>query len=109
MFKLSRAALPKEATPQDLARAERMLSCSVTRKGQSGYATAAKHYQEAQKALGRVFSLPPTPDEMVFLVNYFLGKEMKVETVRSYLSGIRFPSFVSGCPPLLSFLCWPNS
>ena len=90
MFKLSRSALPREASLQDLARAESMLSCSVTRKGQTGYATAAKHYQEAEKALGRAFGLPPSPEEVVFLVNFLLGKEIKVETVRSYLSGIRF-------------------
>ena len=67
-----------------------MFSGSITRKTQGSYATAVTHYLSAEKSLGRPFSVPPSPEEVVFLVAHLLGKELKPVTVRSYLAGIRF-------------------
>ena len=75
-----------------------MLSGSVTRKVQNGYATAVKHYRKAELALGHNFSTPPTAQEVVFLVTYLLGEDLKPETIRSYLSGIRFYLLSKGVP-----------
>ena len=90
LMRLSRMALPPEANSQDNELAVGNFSKSVTRDTQSGYATAARHYLAAERALGRSFSLPPTEKEMVYLVNFLTKKELDPKTIRSYLSGIRF-------------------
>ena len=57
---------------------------------QSSYATAPKQYFEAEKLLGRSFSMHPSSEEIIFLVTHLLSQNLKVETVRSYLLGIKF-------------------
>ena len=80
-----------------------MFSASVTSDTQAGYATAARHFLSAEKALGKSFSLPPTDKEMVFLVTHLINKKLSVATIRSYLAGIRFYLLSLGvaAPPAL--------
>ena len=59
LLKLDRNALPKEASEDDYNRAVKNFSWSVTKKVQSNYSTAVRHYLAAECSLGRKFSLPP--------------------------------------------------
>ena len=57
----------------------------------------------AQNKLGRPFSLPPSPADMVYLVTFMLGKNLEPSTIRSYLSAVRFFLLSKGvhAPPKL--------
>ena len=88
LLKLSRTALPPEASSEDFDRAVANFSCSVTRTVQSNYATAVRHFREAEASLGREFHKPPTDEEMTFFTNFLLGKSIKVDTVKTYLTAL---------------------
>ena len=106
LLKLSRTALPAEVSEDHYERAVANFSCSVTKKVQTNYATAVRHYLAAEVELGRKFGSPPTQTEMVFLTTFLLGKGLKMDTVRSYLSAIRFYLLSQGVasPPRLPLL-----
>ena len=106
LMRLSRLALPLGASEEAIERAVSVFSMSVTKDTQAGYATSARHYIAAEKALGRSFSLPPSPSEMVFLVSYLVSLKLEHKTIRSYLSGIRFYLLSMGVatPPKLPSL-----
>ena len=70
--------------------AVKSFSSSVTKDTQSCYATAARHYMEAEKELGRKFSIPPNDSDLVYLTSYFIGQNLAVPTIRNYLAGIRY-------------------
>ena len=73
-------------------------SKSVTVQTQAGYATAARTYIEAEKALGRPFSSPPTDSELAFLVTFLIRRKLEPATIKNYLSGIRFYLLSMGLP-----------
>ena len=102
-MRLSRLALPTEAPKELVENAVRNFSCSITVNTQAGYATGARAYIDAEKALGRPFSFPPTEQEMVFLVSFLINKGLEPATIKSYLSGIRFYLLSMGAtnPPVL--------
>ena len=102
-MRLSRSALPPGSSSKMIESAVEAFSCSVAKETQSGYATAARHYLAAEKALGRPFAMPPKDEEMVFLVTFLLNKNLACTTIRSYLAGIRFYLLSHGIatpPPL---------
>ena len=103
LLKLTRTALPAEVSDDYYERAVANFSCLVTKKVQTNYATSVRHYLAAEVELGRKFSSPPTPTEMVFLTTFLLGRGLKMDTVRSYLSAIRFYLLSQGIasPPRL--------
>ena len=102
-MRLSRLALPPEADNTFVKKAINSFSTSVTVQTQTGYASAARAYIQAENALGRPFSLPPTDQEMIFLMSFLINKNLEPSTIRNYLSGIRFYLFSMGLanPPAL--------
>ena len=50
----------------------------------------------SKHSVGHNFGLPPSPEEMVFLVSYMLNKKLLAPTIRSYLSAIRFYLLAQG-------------
>ena len=103
LMRLDKNALPNEASEQEISTAVATFSCSVTRDTQAGYATGARCYLAAQKALGRNFASPPSSSEMVYLVTFMLGKKLQPATIRGYLSATRFYLMSQGIftPPKL--------
>ena len=90
LLRLSRLALPVGASTESIERAVEAFSYSITRDTQSGYATAARHFFEAEKELGRKFNIPPNEAKLIFLTCYFIKKDLTVPTIRNYMAGIRF-------------------
>ena len=102
-MRLSRLALPPEASNTFMRKAIDNFSTSVTANTQISYASAARAYIQAENSLGRPFSLPPTDQELIFLVSFLINKNIEPSTIRNYLSGIRFYLFSMGLanpPPL---------
>ena len=89
-MRLTREALPRGTSADLIEKAVQTFSSSVTSETQSCYATAARNYIEAEKALGQKFSIPPSESDMVFLATYLINKKLSVTTIRTYLAGIRF-------------------
>ena len=98
LMRLSRLALPPEANKKMVEEAVGSFSKSVTTQTQAGYATAARTYIEAENALGRPFSSPPTESELVFLVTFLIRRKLEPSTIKNYLSGIRFYLLSMGLP-----------
>ena len=98
LLRLSRSALLPEATDEEVQRAAANFSCSVSRDTQRGYRTGARHYLAAQKCLGRSFSSPPSQTDLIYFTNYLLGKKIGIQTIRHYLSGVRFFLMSQGQP-----------
>ena len=110
LMRLSRLALPQEANENSVEVAVKNFSTSVTVKTQSGYATAARAYMDAENSLGRPFSAPPSDKDLVYLIGFLIQKGLEPTTIRNYLSGIRFYLFSLGVisppsiPPLANQL-----
>ena len=98
LLRLSRLALPEGANQSTLEKAVKVFSSSVTIDTQSGYATAARHLFEAEKALGRKFGVPPSEPEMIFLTTHLINQNLSVASIRHYLAGIRFYYLSMGIP-----------
>ena len=90
LMRLSRLALPVNASSDMTERAVGAFSSSITLNTQSGYATATRHFFAAEEELGKKFASPPSESEMVFLTTFLISKGLTVPTIRSYLAGIRF-------------------
>ena len=90
LMRLSRIALPPEASSAFVKNAVDSFSKSVTVQKQTSYATAARTYIEAENELGKPFSFPPTESELVFFVSSLINRNLEPSTIRNYLSGIRF-------------------
>ena len=90
LMRLSRSALPSNASYEMTERAVGVFSTSVTLNTQCGYATAARHYFAAEEELGQKFGSPPSESEMVFLTTFLINKGLSVPTIRGYLAGIRY-------------------
>ena len=56
----------------------------VTRAGEPLFINMRDPFIETPAAI------PPSPEVISFLVTYLLSQDIKVETVRSYLSGIKY-------------------
>ena len=97
-MRLSRLALPPEANNTFVRKAITNFSTSVTANTQTSYASAARAYIQAENSLGRPFSLPPTDQELIFLVSFLINKDLEPNTIKNYLSGIRFYLFSMGLP-----------
>ena len=73
-----------------IEKAVESFSTSITYNTQTGYATATRHYFEAEKALGRKFGHPPSESDLIFLITYLINLNLTVPTIRNYWSGIRY-------------------
>ena len=98
LMRLSRLALPPEANNTFVRKAITNFSTSVTANTKTSYASAARAYIQAENSLGRPFSLPPTDQELIFLVSFLINKDLEPNTIKNYLSGIRFYLFSMGLP-----------
>ena len=95
-MRLTRSAFPYGTSSALIEKAVESFSASVTFDTQSSYATAARHYIEAENSLGKKFSIPPSESDLLFLTTYLLSKKLTVPTIRSYWAGIRFYLFSLG-------------
>ena len=106
LMKLSRSALPAEATDLEWENAVSKFSCSVSKETQNKYATVARHLHASENKLGRKFSIPPTNSEQIYLIGYLQSRGIKANSISSYMSGLGYYNMAQGVaePPKLSSL-----
>jgi hypothetical protein len=95
-LKLAPSALPP-GTPQNVIdSATASFAASVSTSTQSTYKTVLGHLQKAEAILGQKFSSPPLEREMVFFTSYLAQKNISSNTIKSYLSALRYIALSRG-------------
>lgn len=90
------SALPP-GTPQNVIdSATASFAASVSTSTQSTYKTVLGHLQKAEAILGQKFSSPPLEREMVFFTSYLAQKNISSNTIKSYLSALRYIALSRG-------------
>ena len=99
-FSLSSSTLPPDAPPRLKTLVGNLFNASVAESTSKVYSTAATHVLKLETELGRTFCWPlPDADANLLLV-YLVDRGVKINTVRSYLSGARRLALSKGvaCP-----------
>lgn len=97
-FMLRESALPPQSSSEVIEQARSSFSCSLARSTQAKYATAVRHYKQAQVDLGTTFSVPMTDVERAYFTVYLASRGLDKGTIQNYLTGLRFYEMAKGSP-----------